>query len=116
MIRDAMHSGRNQDIWLFYSNRDPAAAAYLSELQAADAAHEHFNLVATMTSVEDGSTTWDSETGFVDHEMLKRHLPDVAAPIYYCVGPPAMVSATQEMLEKAGVDHSDLIIEKFTGY
>ena len=115
MIRDAVHNGRDQQIVLFYSNRDPAAAAYLDELQATDAARASVTLVATMTSVEEGDS-WTGETSFIDHEMLKRHLPDVLAPVYYCVGPPGMVSATEDMLKEAGVAPADIIIEKFAGY
>ena len=116
MIRDAVHSNRKQPITLFYSNRDPAASAYLAELIDTDKNNANFKLVATMTSIEEGATPWEGETSFIDHDMLKRHLPDVVAPIYYCVGPPAMVTATKEMLEKASVDNTNIIIEKFTGY
>ena len=116
MIRNAVHENHEQQITLFYSNRDSASTAYLTELVALDKANANFKLVLTMTSIEDGAETWNGETSFIDADMLARHLPDVVAPIYYCVGPPAMVSATAEMLEKAGVNSAEVIIEKFTGY
>lgn len=115
MIRDAVHKSRNQMITLFYSNRDPEASAYLAELEQTAGSNANFKLVPTMTGLKAG-TAWNGETSFIDEDMLKRHLPDVVAPIYYCVGPPGMVAATKDMLESAGVAAEDIIIEKFTGY
>jgi hypothetical protein len=42
--------------------------------------------------------------------------PDVAAPIYYIVGPPAMVTAMKETLTGAGVSEDDIRSEDFAGY
>lgn len=116
MIRHAVAQGSTQKITLFYSNRNPASAAYLSELQEMAKANPNFELVATMTGLEGDTTAWAGETDLIDREMLARHLPDLNAPVYYCVGPAGMVSATKEMLQGASIPADQMRFEKFTGY
>jgi ferredoxin-NADP reductase len=40
----------------------------------------------------------------------------LAAPIFYVVGPPAMVEAMQEVLSRAGVIEDNIRTEEFYGY
>lgn len=116
MIRHVAEPKLTQKITLFYANRDPSAAAYLSELKGLQEVNLNFRLVATMTALGDDSAPWGGETGLVDQEMLARHLPDLGTPQYYCVGPAPMVTSTKEMLKSVGVADGDMILETFTGY
>ncbi len=115
MIRDAEHAGRLKQTTLFYSNRSPADAAMLTELQALSATNPEFQVIATMSDVQDGND-WDGETGRINAEMLSRHLTDLNGPIYYCVGPGTFVSAMIEMLTAEGVDKRNIRSEQFSGY
>lgn len=116
MIRHANHWALTQKITLFYSNRDPASAAFLCELGDLEKANPNFRLIATMTELQDASAAWNGETDLVNQEMLARHLPDLSAPIYYCVGPAPMIASTKEMLKSVGIASQDTIFEEFTGY
>ena len=115
MIRDADHSGRLAETSLFYSNRTPADSAMLKQLVELDAANSGFQLVATMSDADE-SGDWLGETGWIDEDMLRRHLADLTGPIYYCVGPGAFVSAMTDMLAKAGINKDDIHLEQFSGY
>ncbi|WP_170406944.1 ferredoxin--NADP reductase [Ruegeria arenilitoris] len=116
MIRNTMQRGSVQKITLFYSNRNPASAAFLGELEELARANPNFELVATMTGLEGDTAAWEGETNLIDRDMLARHLPDLGAPVYYCVGPTPMVAATKEMLEEASIAADQMVFEKFTGY
>ncbi|WP_299923128.1 FAD-dependent oxidoreductase [uncultured Pelagimonas sp.] len=116
MIRHAAQTNSARNMTLFYSNRDPSAAAFLAELETLAAANPNFQLVATMTGLEAGTSAWSGETGLVDLKMLARYLPDPKAPVYYCVGPAGMVSGTKEMLAGAGIANDRIVVETFTGY
>jgi len=59
-------------------------------LQHLEKANPNFRLIATMTAEGESAQGWDGETGMIDAAMLRRHLPDMLAPVYYA-GPPAMV-------------------------
>jgi Na+-transporting NADH:ubiquinone oxidoreductase subunit NqrF len=69
-----------------------------------------------MTHLEESALSWSGETGFIIKERLVQYLEDLAAPIYYAAGPPALVAAMREMLSKAGADEDDIRSEDFAGY
>ncbi len=115
MLRDADHRGDLNQTTLFYSNRSPADAVMLSELQALEVANPGFSMVSTITDLEKGQT-WEGETGYIDAAMLSRHLPEPKSPIFYCVGPGNFVSAMQGMLTTSGVKAANIRVEQFGGY
>lgn len=110
MIRDAARHAR--DFTLFYSNRSAEDAAFLSELEQVARDNPGFKLVATMTDAAD----WEGERGFITREMIERHVGDIARPVFYLAGPPAMVAAMQAMLREAGVGTENIRAEEFAGY
>jgi len=69
-----------------------------------------------MTEMSKSSRPWAGETGFIDREMLSKHLPSLQGPIYYIAGPPAMVTAMRQVLTHAAVDEDDIRTEEFAGY
>ena len=116
MIVDATRKEVSRRLLLFYSNRRPEDAAFLSELQQIEKQNPSFKFIGTMTEMAKSLERWQGETGFIDQSMLARHLSDLAAPIYYSAGPPVMVTAMSEMLLQAGVDEDSIRTEDFTGY
>lgn len=105
-----------QKLILFYSNHRPEDAAFLEELTQAQKENPNFTLIATMTNMEKSSQSWNGETGYIDEAMLRKHLGDIATPIYYISGPPEMVNAMQKTLTKAGVKTANIRAEEFSGY
>lgn len=116
MARHAAQAKLRRGITFIYSNRRPDDAAYLSELQQLAKTNPNFRLVATMTAKPEAGSSWAGETGVITAELLRRHVPDVRAPIYYLSGTGLMVSAMQDMLRKLGVAEADMIFEQFLGY
>ena len=110
MARDAAARLLRHQIVLFYSNRRPQDAAFLSELKHMQ--NRNFRLVATMTEAPE----WTGEKRFISRELLAEHVPDLRAPIYYFAGPPAMTMAMQGMLNDIGVSEEDMRSEEFYGY
>ena len=116
MARDAAHHRLPHRLHLFYSNRRQEDAAFLAELQRTEQANKNYRLIATMTEPQKSAHPWPGETGFIRREMLERHLPDLASPVYYFAGPPAMTMAMQKMLEAIGVSEQAMRYEEFYGY
>jgi ferredoxin-NADP reductase len=116
MAFQASHDHDPHQIYLFYSNRRPEDAAFLDSLQELTRQNQNFHLIATMTEMEKSHREWKGETGFINKEMLTRHLPGLNGPIYYVAGPPAMVTAMRDILSGAGVDEDDIRTEEFSGY
>ncbi|APX26181.1 MULTISPECIES: ferredoxin--NADP reductase [Salipiger] len=112
MIRDAVRHAPTRDTYLFYSNRNPADAAFLSEFEQASANNPGLKLVATMTDAPD----WQGDRGFITREMIERYVGDITSPVFYLAGPSAMVAAMATLLTKAGVGPENIRAEEFTGY
>lgn len=116
IIRQATKEKLPHQLYLFYSNRRPEDAAFLDELQDLSQSSAHLIFIATMTEIGKSERSWTGERGFIDREMLVKHFCDINEPTYYVAGPPAMVSAMQQMLTKAGVEEDNIRIEEFGGY
>ena len=116
MARHAAKERLPHRLYLFYSNRRPEDAAFLPELQEMERLNPNYRLIATMAESEKSAQPWSGETGFIRREMLERHLADIANPIYYFAGPPAMTAAMQQMLEAIGIGEQAMRYEEFYGY
>jgi ferredoxin-NADP reductase len=116
ILRHAAHEALPHRLVLVYSNRRPEDAAFLAELQRLEGDHRNFRLCATMTRMADSSLPWQGETGAIDQDVLRRAAEDLANPIYYVAGPPAMVASLRDALGRAGIDDDDIRSEEFYGY
>jgi ferredoxin-NADP reductase len=116
IIQDATHAQKQQQLYLFYSNRRPESAPFLAALEKLAHDNPYFHFIPTMTKMEGSDRAWSGEKGILGEEMLRRHLPSLQGPIFYVAGPPAMVAAMRRMLIGAGVDEDDIRTEEFSGY
>lgn len=116
MAHDAAERDLPHRIILFYSNRRPDDASYFSELNALAKAHPRFAFVPTMTDGNLPADAWSGERGYVDADMLARHVPADASPVYYLAGPQGMVLALRDTLKASGISGDDIRYEEFSGY
>jgi ferredoxin-NADP reductase len=116
IIRHATKTRLPHHLYLFYSNRRPEDAAFMSILNDLAKANSNFRFIPSMSEMNKSAQKWNGETGFINQEMLARYLPTLQGPIYYVAGPPAMVTAMRQMLATAGVDEDDVRTEEFAGY
>ena len=116
IVLQAVHDKVPHRILVFYSNRRPEDAAFLDELMESHKTNPNYTFVGTMTQMKESSREWHGETGFISKAMLLKHIDDLALPIYYIDGPPAMVNAMRKILGEAGVDDDNIRTEEFSGY
>ena len=116
MVVRAAHEKLPHRIALFYSNRRPEDAAFLTELQSLEKVNPNYTFVGTMTHMEASHRPWHGATGLLNYELLSRFAQGLASAMYYIAGPPAMVSGLQAMLNTAGIDDDNIHIEGFDGY
>ena len=116
IVRQADHDRAPHKLYLFYSNLRPEDAAFLESLGALEKTNPNFRLIATMTEMPRSKKMWNGETGWIDKEMLSRHLSKLHGPIFYIAGPPAMVTGMRKMLVASTIDEDDIRSEEFAGY
>lgn len=116
MLRHAAHEALPQRILLLYSNRRPEDAAFLGELQELERKDPRFRLMATMTQMSTSRQPWAGERSMLNGSLIKRETAGLPDPIFYVVGPPAMVEVLKAALGQAGVDGDDIRSEEFYGY
>jgi ferredoxin-NADP reductase len=117
ILRDATHKRLPQVITLLYSNRRPEDAAFLQELQQLERDYRgSFKLLATMTDPPDAGQEWRGRSGMIDAELIRSVIVEPSRPIFYVVGPPAMVAGIRQLLNSMGIDDDDVRSEDFSGY
>ncbi len=111
---------KNLDIpvYLIYSNSVPEEITFKKELE--DWSKNYSNIKIVMTVSRPEKSPWNGPTGRIDENLIRSQfdiwhlMPDV--PTFWISGPPPMVSAIEEILEKMGISSEKIRSEKFTGY
>lgn len=116
IVLQAAHDKLPHKIILFDSNHRPEDAAFLDDLMEAQKENPNYTFIGTMTQMEKSSRAWHGETGYITKSMLLKYINDLTLPIYYIVGPGAMVHAMREIMNEAGVNDDNIRTEEFTGY
>jgi ferredoxin-NADP reductase len=101
-------------LYLFYSNRDVADAAFLEELETLAVQNRNFTLIPTVTRLK--TSTWPYEIGHIYRGLLMRYLRGLNGPVYYIAGPSGMVGAMTTLLHCSGVSDDDIKTEEFGDY
>lgn len=114
MIAQATHDKTEHKITLFHANRSPADAPFAGDFEQFAESNPNFTYIPVVTDA--AAEGWNGEQGHVDETMLRRHVPDVNAPMYYLSGPEGMVKAMRQMLVDVGVNEDNIRTEEFTGY
>ncbi len=102
-------------LFLFYSNRNPASTAFLSDLKQFAEVNPNLTLVPTITDEVD-DPQWQYEHGIITADMIKKYGVDLTQAIYYLSGPPPMVAAMRKLLQEAQVSGDAIKTEEFAGY
>lgn len=116
IILDAREKNKPHPLVLFYSNRRPEDATFLSELETLTGKMPDYTFVGTMTDMGNSKRPWGGETGYITEKMLRKYLPDLSTPTYYMAGPQTFVAAMRKMLNGAGVLDDFIRTEEFSGY
>jgi len=116
MLRQATHDRLPQEIVLLYSNRRPEDAAFLLELQNLERQNASFHLLPTMTAMDKSAMPWPGETSHITEELLRKTMNGLQKPVFYVAGPPGLVAAMCDVLNRVGVNDDDIRSEEFYGY
>lgn len=116
ILLDAAYRKLPHRVFLFYCNRRPEDAPFLSEMESLKEANANYRFIGTMTQMQHSNSVWQGERGFIDEKMLQKYLKNERSPVYYIAGPPTMANALHDMLHNSGIDDEDIRLEQFPGY
>lgn len=109
MIKYAHDKGLKIPLYLIYSNSD-SDFVFGTELKEIDSADESIKVEFYDSSV----------SGHLDEtkipDILKKWQLDIANCTFWVCGPPAMIDAMEQVLEKLNIVSDHIKSEKFTGY
>ena len=116
MVKQATYENPSHKISLFYSNRRPEDAPFLNELNDLRLTTNNFKFIPTMTKLNESKSKWTGERGYINMEMLKRHIDSPTQALYYIAGPPAFTAAMWQVVKLVGVNEDSVRTEEFAGY
>lgn len=97
-------------VFLFYGRREYQELTFRDEL---DQLTRRMNLKVIYV-LEHASADWKGETGFIDSDLLRRHLPKQYRRFqYFICGPLAMMGAMEKLLPQMGIAPEYIHTERF---
>ena len=111
MIRTFADRGEKRPVILLYGSKDWDSITFREELEALK---ERLNLTVVHV-LANPPAGWTGEQGFIDAEMLKRHLPPPFADHeYFICGPGVMMDAIEKALGEMNVPMSKYHSERYS--
>jgi len=113
ICKNATDKQLQSEITLFLGCRTPNDIPFRKELEAMQQANKNLKLHFV---VNQPTPDWKGATGIITADMIQKELPDYKDNIFYCCGPPGMVTAMEKMIDSIGLPKTQLKLEYFTGY
>lgn len=107
----------NTQMTLFVSWKNQDEMIFDDFFRKAENTLENFAYIPTLTEDDNLDVdVWDGEVGRIDEEMIRKYISDIKNSKYFISGPPAMIKALKETVEKMGAPKEKIIAEEFEGY
>ncbi len=113
ICKNATDKRLQSEITLFLGCRTPNDIPFRQELEAMQQTNKNLNLHFV---VNQPPPDWKGAVGIITAEMIQKELPDYKDNIFYCCGPPGMVTAMEKLIDSIGLPKVQLKLEYFTGY
>ena len=111
MVEYIVESKLPYEAYLFYSNPNAASMAFFDEFEKWAAEYDKFKFIPTIDDLYDKN--WKHKFGYINKEMILEYISDITKPVYYLVGPLAMVEAMEKILIDLGINENQIKPEKF---
>ncbi len=111
MIQQRLEEGGSERIHYWYGARNRRDCPYAEQMQALAQRHSNFSWHPVWSG--DASNGGPRRVHEALHDALLRNHPDLAGCEFYLCGPPAMLSATRQLLRKLGVEESKIAYDDF---
>lgn len=111
MVEYIVESKLPYEAYLFYSNPNAKSMAFFDDFENWARVHPAFKFIPTIDDTSDKD--WKYNLGYINKELILKNIPDINKPIYYIVGPLAMVDAMETLLLDLGISKEKIKLERF---
>jgi ferredoxin-NADP reductase len=99
------------EAYLFYSNPTAASMAFFNEFEKWVDDYKGFKFIPLIDDRNDKN--WKYGYGYINKDIILEHISDIHRPVYYIVGPTAMVEAMENILIGLNINSENIKLEKF---
>lgn len=111
MVEHIVSNNLPYKAYLFYSNPTADSMAFFDEFENWAKEYSEFKFIPTIDDTE--NKNWKYNFGYITKELIKKYVEDVTKPVYYIVGPPAMVESMENILRDFKINSENIKLEKF---
>ena len=112
IVRDAFQRGTGLRVLLFYGNQDETCVPFRDEF----AGYEDTGLLTAVHVLVAPSEAWAGERGFITADLVRRHADPLDGWHWIVSGPPAMITAMQQVVSELAIPRERVSYELFSGY
>ena len=69
-----------------------------------------------MTEMDKSAMPWQGLTGHITEDLVRKTMNGLQQSVCYVAGPPGLVAAMRDVLNRVGVNDDDIRSEEFFGY
>jgi predicted ferric reductase len=110
ILRTFADRGDVRPVILLFGNSDWDEITFREELEELQ---QQMNLTVVHV-LSDPNDEWEGESGYIDEELVRRHLPDHYERYrFFVVGPAPMMDTMEEVLPKLGIPSENIRTERF---
>ena len=102
------------DACLIYSNRTEEEIAFNKELNYWQSINRRLRVLYTVTDCQPQDQS--CRFGYINDDLVKQEVSDIAERMVFIFGPPAMVDAMKKVCAQVGCKPENIKSENFTGY
>lgn len=114
MIHARLDSGARERVHFWYGARNRREAPYLEEMEELARRHSNFSWHLVLSEeAEHGAGLLKGLVHEATHEHLLRDHPNLHTCEFYLCGPPAMLTATRQLLKKLGIPEDKIAFDDF---
>ncbi len=114
MVHACLDAGASERIHFWYGARNLREAPYVEEMAALANQYPNFSWHLVLSeAAECGAGLLQGLVHEAAHDTLLRDHPDLRACDFYLCGPPAMLAATRQLLQRLGVPEAQVAFDDF---